>query len=49
MSSKFRNGNSSHCEIFEVITRDPRFGSLIDHDKNHNLWNIVSKCYHAGL
>ena len=32
------SGKSSHCEIFEMIIRDPRFSSLIDHDKNHILW-----------
>jgi hypothetical protein len=32
------SGKSSHCEIVEMIIRDPRFSSLIYHDKNHILW-----------
>ena len=32
------SGKSSHCVIFEMIIRDPRHRSLIDHDKNHILW-----------
>jgi hypothetical protein len=32
------SGKSSHCDIFEVITRDRRISSLIDHDKNHIVW-----------
>jgi hypothetical protein len=45
------SGKSIHCEIFEMIIRDRRFSSLIDHDKNHilltiSLARIIKFCYY---